>query len=95
MFREEHWNPYCEADGPMSSGAFRKIGTDYCESVDSILPILLPPRTLLEPVYCETRSVHSPGKSDNWNKYCENVSSEEKRGCSSHDIHKGWRSLPK
>jgi hypothetical protein len=56
---------------------------------DPILPILLFPRTLLEPVYCETWSVHSPGKNDNWNKYCENVSSEEKRGCSSHDIHKG------
>jgi hypothetical protein len=24
---EEHWNPYCEGSGPMSPGAFRKIGT--------------------------------------------------------------------
>jgi hypothetical protein len=43
MFREEHWDPYCEAGGPMSSGAFRKIGTDYCESADPILPLLPPP----------------------------------------------------
>jgi hypothetical protein len=73
---------------------FRKIGTTTVNLPIQFSRYCLPPDPL-EPVYCETRSVHSPGKSDNWNKYCENVSSEEKRGCSSHDIHKGWRSLPK
>jgi hypothetical protein len=37
-------------------------------------PDIASPRTLLEPVYCETRSVHCPGEIDNWNKYCENAS---------------------
>jgi hypothetical protein len=39
---------------------FRKIGIDYCESRRSNYPEIASPRTPLEPVYRETRSVHCP-----------------------------------
>jgi hypothetical protein len=45
----------------MSSGAFRKIGTTNVNLPIQFSRYCLPPDPL-EPVYCETRSVHSPGK---------------------------------
>jgi hypothetical protein len=57
---EEHWNPYCVMVQclPARSGKLERL---LC-TCRSNSPDIASPRTLLEPVYCETRSVHCPGK---------------------------------